>query len=75
MMEDIRAEKEQLAELELELGQKFMGEDDDDDRVDVSDIVQDKTSLGKGNPNPVRPDPDVQAEKRSNSALGDMLDG
>lgn len=75
MMEDIRSEKEQLAELELELGQKFMGEDDDDDRVDVSDIVQDKTSLGKGNPNPVRPDPDVQADKRSNSALGDMLDG
>ena len=52
-----------------------MGEDDDDDRVDVSDIVQDKTSPGKGNPNPVRPDPDVQADKRSNSALGDMLDG
>lgn len=71
MMEDIREEKEMLAELELELGQKFMGDDD----LEISDIIEDKTSPGKGNPNPVRPDPDVQGEKRSSSALGDMLDG
>ena len=30
---------------------------------------------GKGNPNPVRPDPTMIGEKNSMKAVGDMLDG
>jgi hypothetical protein len=72
--EDVKREKQDLADLELEIGQKFMGEDGELD-VDVSDIISENTNRTGGNPNPKRPNPDVQAEKRSSAALGEKLDG
>ena len=74
MREDIKREKQDLADLELEIGQKFMGEDGELD-IDVSDIISENNNRTGGNPNPVRPNPDVQAEKRSDAALGEKLDG
>ena len=72
--EDVKREKQDLADLELEIGQKFMGEDGELD-IDVSDIISENTNRTGGNPNPKRPNPDVQAEKRSSAALGEKLDG
>lgn len=71
MREDIKDEKSELAELELELGQKFVGEDD----IDISDIVEDTGNRTGGNPNPKRPNPEVQGDKRSNKAFEEKLDG
>ena len=72
MKEDIKIEKEDQAEIEFGIGQLF-GEE-----VDMEVLMkEDHTRIkkGKGNPNPVRPDPTMIGEKNSMKAVGDMLDG
>ena len=70
MKEDIKAEKEDMAELEFGIGQMF-GEE-----VEMSELLEEsKEGRGKGNPNPVRPDPIATGEKNSLNATGEMLDG
>lgn len=86
--EDIEEEREEQAELEFMVGQKFaeesMPEDDegDDDEGDSGNVSEEtmRKIMGEapkkpGNPNPVRPNPDVQGEAVSNNAKRDMIDG
>ena len=82
--EDIEHEREEQAELEFMVGQKFvedaMPEDDDEDMEDsldqeTMDKIMGKAPKKPGNPNPVRPDPDVQGDKVSSNAVSEMIDG
>lgn len=78
--EDIEEEREEQAELEFSVGQKFaeeaMPKDGQDDSIeDAIDALNKKNGPGKGNPNPERPNPDVQGEAVSNNAKMDMIDG
>ena len=59
MEKDRAAEREQDAELEFQLGQKFAEEEEPED------LGGGFPKESSGNPNPVRPNPDVQGEKRS----------
>ena len=71
--EDIQGEREDLAELEFAIGQKFM----DDTEVEDIDIpsLDDKPKKPSGNPNPKRPNPDSVGESISNTKTSEMLDG
>ena len=85
--EDIENEREDQAELEFMIGQKFIDDaslDDEDDNSEVveksseakvKEIMGEGSGNGKGNPNPKRPDPDVQAAKVSSNAVSEMSDG
>lgn len=80
--EDIEDEREEQAELEFMIGQKFVDDAELDEDVEKSaeeiagKVMGDSSSgKGKGNPNPVRPDPDVQSMKVSSNAVSEMNDG
>lgn len=70
---DIEEEREQLAELEFSIGQKFM--DDTDTLEEVSLGLVDKPKERSGNPNPKRPNPDSVGEAISNTKVSEMMDG
>ena len=69
LKEDIQEERETQAELEFTVGQKFL------DDADLPEINLDGPKKPSGNPNPVRPNPDVSGQAVSNAKTGEMLDG
>lgn len=70
--EDIYEEKEEQAELEFGIGQKFMEETSFDLR---SALESEEPKARSGNPNPVRPNPDSVGAAVSNKRTEGMLDG
>lgn len=73
--EDIEEEREELAELEFAIGQKFM-EEAEAPEVDMPKIESlEPPKERSGNPNPRRPNPDSVGEAISNAKTSDMMDG
>ena len=76
--EDIGEEREELAELEFSIGQKFLEdtevEKDSDLQEDIMKAIE-GPKKPSGNPNPRRPNPDSVGERISNTKTSDMLDG
>jgi hypothetical protein len=72
--DDIRDEREDQAELEFGLGQRFM-EDADLPSLDLDRPSLPSGKQNSGNPNPMRPNPDVAGMGISNSSLKERLDG
>ena len=74
IMEDLKVEKEEQAELEFSIGQKYF---DDEDKVEISfeDEDEGEGDSGKGNPNPKRPDPDANGERISMSKTAEAMNG
>lgn len=72
--EDIHEEKEEQAELEFGIGQKFMSDAEVPDMPDMPDLDS-RPKPRSGNPNPKQPNPDSAGAKISSSLMGDKLDG
>lgn len=70
--EDIFGEREELAELEFGIGQKFM---EDAEAPDLDGIMPSGPKPRSGNPNPVRPNPESAGASVSNKRTEGMMDG
>ena len=69
---DIFEEREELAEIEFGIGQKFM----DEASVELpKDLIPSAPKPRSGNPNPVRPNPDAVGASVSNRRTEGMMDG
>ena len=73
--EDIEHEREELAELEFSIGQKFMDDASIDEEITPPKVESMEPKPRSGNPNPVRPNPDSMGASVSNSHTENMMDG
>ena len=76
--EDIGEEREELAELEFSIGQKFLDDTEVEKESDLQEDIMKAIEGPKkpsGNPNPKRPNPDSVGERISNTKTSDMMDG
>ena len=73
--EDIEEEREELAELEFSIGQKFM-EEAEAPEVEMPKLESlEPPKQRSGNPNPRRPNPDSVGESISNAKTTEAMNG